>query len=98
MLMLSVVALQYARDRQFDETGTNILFYDLGAADLTLSLVNFKQVNDTKKNSTASTKNIIYSLLFVRLTPVPAQVLVLESAWDQSLGSRDFDQRLVDVF
>jgi hypoxia up-regulated 1 len=76
----AALALQYGIERTFEpEKPQHVIFYDMGASNLQVSLFKFTGVLD-KKNK-----------------PVGGAQL-LAQAWDDNLGGRSFDQKIVEHF
>jgi hypoxia up-regulated 1 len=78
----TAAALHYAMDKSFEEEDVVLVFFNLGAASLQVSVVRFFQYEQPQK--------------FGKSKSTPA-LQVLGKAWDATLGGQAFDQVLVDI-
>jgi len=77
----TAAAVQWMSDKSFNETA-HYIFYNMGSSYTQASLVSlYSRYETDKKNSTTEYR----------------EVTVLAEAWDDSLGGRDFDMRLVKM-
>lgn len=77
----TAAALHYAMDKKFDDGEQVLLFYNLGASALQVSLIRFYSYDAPQK--------------FGKPKPTPA-LEVLAKAWDATLGGSAFDHLLVE--
>lgn len=87
----TAAALNWGVEREFSsENDTYSIFYDIGAAGTTVSLISFRAVPDetasTSKKANATT------------APTVGQATVLAYAFDPTLGGREFDRVLANHF
>lgn len=76
----AALALQYGIERTFEpEKPQHVIFYDMGASDLQVSLFKFTGVLDKKNKAVGGAQ-------------------LLAQAWDDTLGGRSFDQKIVEHF
>eukprot|EP01116_Phalansterium_solitarium_P019907 TRINITY_DN5727_c0_g1_i1.p1 TRINITY_DN5727_c0_g1~~TRINITY_DN5727_c0_g1_i1.p1 ORF type:complete len:1020 (-),score=364.52 TRINITY_DN5727_c0_g1_i1:14-3073(-) len=78
----TAIGINYGVEKDWDENGTNVIFFDMGAGSTQVSLVTYKAVNDTRSKKPVAT----------------GQLQVQAVSWDQTLGGRQFDLRLMNHF
>lgn len=94
-------ALQYGIDRKFEEEVKNVIFYDMGANSVQVSLVSFSAFDANLKHNSHFLSRLIYKLklwFLDKKKDLISQLEVKDVTWHENLGSDHLDWILVDHF